>query len=55
MPLASRMVHLVLATLLNWFEWKLPVEVEIVGIDMTEKFEVTPTKVVPLCAIATPI
>jgi cytochrome P450 len=55
MPLATRMVHLVLATLLNRFEWRLPVEVERAGIDMTEKFGVTLTKAVPLCAIATPI
>jgi hypothetical protein len=55
MPLASRMVHVVLATLLNQFEWKLPVEVERAGIDMTEKFGVSLTKVVPLCAIAIPI
>ncbi|XP_051203481.1 geraniol 8-hydroxylase [Lolium perenne] len=55
MPLASRMVHVVLATLLNQFEWKLPVEVERTGIDMTEKFGVSLTKVVPLCAIAIPI
>uniref|UniRef100_A0ACD5VC25 Uncharacterized protein n=1 Tax=Avena sativa TaxID=4498 RepID=A0ACD5VC25_AVESA len=55
MPLAIRMVHLVLATLLNRIEWRLPVEVERTGIDMTEKFGVTLTKAVPLCAIATPI
>ncbi|KAK1606043.1 hypothetical protein QYE76_029716 [Lolium multiflorum] len=55
MPLASRMVHFVLATLLNGFKWKLPVKVEMAGIDMTEKFGVTLTKAVPLCAIATPI
>ncbi|KAM0856377.1 hypothetical protein ACQ4PT_049190 [Festuca glaucescens] len=54
-PLASRMVHVVLATLLNQFEWKLPVEVERAGIDMTEKFGVSLTKAVPLCAIAIPI
>uniref|UniRef100_A0ACD5ZW09 Uncharacterized protein n=1 Tax=Avena sativa TaxID=4498 RepID=A0ACD5ZW09_AVESA len=55
MPLAIRTVHLVLATLLNQFKWKLPVELERTGIDMTEKFGVTLTKAVPLCAIATPI
>ncbi|CAM0912130.1 unnamed protein product [Alopecurus aequalis] len=55
MPLATRMVHLVLATLLNRFEWRLPAEVERTGIDMGEKFGVTLTKAVPLCAIATAI
>jgi cytochrome P450 len=55
MPLAIRTVHLVLATLLNRFEWKIPVEVERTGIDMSERFGVTLTKAVPLCAIATKI
>ena len=55
MSLGMRMVHLVLATLLSRFEWRLPVEVERSGIDMAEKFGVTLTKVVPLCAMATPI
>ncbi|CAN6282462.1 unnamed protein product [Urochloa humidicola] len=55
MPLAIRMVHLVLGSLLNQFKWKLPVEVERNGVDMTEKFGVTLIKAVPLCAIATPI
>uniref|UniRef100_A0ACD6AJW1 Uncharacterized protein n=1 Tax=Avena sativa TaxID=4498 RepID=A0ACD6AJW1_AVESA len=41
MPLAIRMVHLVLATLLNRIEWRLPVEAERTGIDMSEKFGVT--------------
>ncbi|KAM0826832.1 hypothetical protein ACQ4PT_068607 [Festuca glaucescens] len=54
-PLATRMVHLVLATLLNWFKWRLPVEVERAGIDMTDKFGVTLTKAIPLCAITIPI
>nr|CAB3499145.1 unnamed protein product [Digitaria exilis] len=55
MPLAIRMVHLLLASLLNHFTWKLPVEVERNGLDMAEKFGLTLTKAVPLCAIATPI
>jgi cytochrome P450 len=54
-PLATRMVHLVLATLLNRFTWRVPVEVESAGIDMTDKFGVTLTKAIPLCAIAIPI
>ena len=55
MPLAIRMVHLVLGSLLNQFKWRLPVEVERNGVDMAEKFGVTLIKAVPLCAIATPI
>nr|BAJ97899.1 predicted protein [Hordeum vulgare subsp. vulgare] len=55
MPLAIRMVHLVVGSLLHRFEWRLPVEVERSGIDMCEKFGVTLTKSVPLRAIATPM
>uniref|UniRef100_A0A0A9AQP2 Cytochrome P450 n=1 Tax=Arundo donax TaxID=35708 RepID=A0A0A9AQP2_ARUDO len=54
MPLATRMVHLVLASLLNQFKWRLPVEVRRAGIDMTENSGVTLTKAVPLSAIAIP-
>jgi hypothetical protein len=49
------MVHLVLATLLNRFEWRLPVEVEGTCIEMGEKFGLTLTKAAPLCVIAAPI
>ncbi|RLN39121.1 geraniol 8-hydroxylase-like [Panicum miliaceum] len=55
MPLAIRMVHLVLGSLLNQFKWKLPIEVERNGVDVAENFGVTLIKAVPLCAIATPI
>ncbi|KXG37294.1 geraniol 8-hydroxylase [Sorghum bicolor] len=55
MPLASRMVHLVLASLLNQFKWRLPNELETNGIDMAENFGVTLKKATPLCAIATPV
>ncbi|PWZ55090.1 Geraniol 8-hydroxylase [Zea mays] len=56
MPLASRMVHLVLASLLNQFRWRLPAEVERDGTDeMAESFGVTLKKASPLCAIATPV
>lgn len=54
MPLAIRMVHVVLASLLIHFKWRLPVEVERNGIDMTEKFGLTLVKAIPLCALATP-
>jgi cytochrome P450 len=55
MPLAIRMVHLILRSLLNQFKWTLPDEVEQNGVDMAEKFGVTLTKAVPLYAIASPI
>lgn len=55
MPLAIRMMHLVLGSLLNQFKWKLPIEVERNGVDMKEKFGVTLIKAVPLRAIATSV
>jgi len=55
MPLATSMVHLVLATLLNRFNWRLPVEAERAGIEMAEKFGLTLTKATPLRAIAAAI
>uniref|UniRef100_A0A0E0LTU5 Cytochrome P450 n=1 Tax=Oryza punctata TaxID=4537 RepID=A0A0E0LTU5_ORYPU len=55
MPLANRMVHLVLGSLLNQFKWNLPVEIERNGIDMSEKFGLTLVKAIPLCALVTPI
>uniref|UniRef100_J3N173 Uncharacterized protein n=1 Tax=Oryza brachyantha TaxID=4533 RepID=J3N173_ORYBR len=54
LPLAVRMVHVVLASLLINFKWKLPAEVEGNKIDMTEKFGVTLAKAIHLCAMATP-
>jgi cytochrome P450 family 71 subfamily A len=39
-----------LATLLYWFDWKLPAnDASLQDIDMTEKFGITVTKKVPLC------
>ncbi|OEL15591.1 Geraniol 8-hydroxylase [Dichanthelium oligosanthes] len=55
MALGTRMIHLVLASLLNQFKWRLPAEAERNGVDMAEKFGVTLKKASPLCAIATPI
>nr|CAB3496497.1 unnamed protein product [Digitaria exilis] len=34
MPLADRMVHLILANLLHRFEWGLPADIEMTGVDM---------------------
>ncbi|CAM0872273.1 unnamed protein product [Alopecurus aequalis] len=55
MPLAVRMVHLMLATLLYRFEWRLPREVEGNGVDMGEKFGMILGLATPLHAIAEPI
>ena len=55
MPLAVRMVHLMLATLLYRFVWRLPRKVEANGVDMREKFGVSLGLATPLHAIAEPI
>jgi len=55
LPLAARMVHLMLSTLLHRFEWRLPADVERNGGDMSENFGVTLGMSTPLQAIAKPI
>ncbi|KAL5210965.1 hypothetical protein ABZP36_006588 [Zizania latifolia] len=55
MPLAVRMVHLMLASLLHRFQWTLPPDVEKKGLDMAEDFRVVIALTTPLQAIATPI
>nr|XP_010920219.1 geraniol 8-hydroxylase [Elaeis guineensis] len=52
LPLAFRIVHLMLASLLQKFEWKLPDGMGPTDVDMTENFGVTLGKAVPLRAIA---
>uniref|UniRef100_J3N166 Cytochrome P450 n=1 Tax=Oryza brachyantha TaxID=4533 RepID=J3N166_ORYBR len=55
LPLANRMVHLILGSMLNQFKWSLSAEMERNGIDMSEKFGLALVKAVPLCALATPV
>jgi cytochrome P450 len=52
LPLAHRMIHLVLGSLLYHFDWTLPADVKDNGIDMTEKFGVIVSLATPLKAIA---
>eukprot|EP00253_Pinus_taeda_P000308 PITA_00308 len=54
LPLASRIIHLVLASLLHSFDWAPPKGMTAEHVDMTEKFGVVMQKAVPLEAIATP-
>jgi len=54
LPLASRVIHLVLASLLHSFEWAPPNDMSAEQLDMTEKFGVTIQKAVPLEATSTP-
>uniref|UniRef100_A0A1W7HBV2 Cytochrome P450 n=1 Tax=Scoparia dulcis TaxID=107240 RepID=A0A1W7HBV2_SCODU len=53
LPLAHRMVHLVIASLIHNFDWKLEGEIQPGQIDMSEKFgltlqKATPLKIIPL-------
>ncbi|KAH7686792.1 Geraniol 8-hydroxylase protein [Dioscorea alata] len=50
-PLASRMVHLVLASLLQRFEWKLEDGMEPENMDMSEEFGISLSMAVPLRAV----
>jgi cytochrome P450 len=54
LPLASRMVHLLLASLLHSFEWALPEGMSAHQVDMSDRFGITLAKAVPLEAIPTP-
>ncbi|CAI0559068.1 unnamed protein product [Linum tenue] len=53
MSLAHRMLHMMLGSLIHWFDWKLPDGVEPEQLDMKEKFGVTLQKAKPLLAIPT--
>uniref|UniRef100_A0A0E0CY10 Cytochrome P450 n=1 Tax=Oryza meridionalis TaxID=40149 RepID=A0A0E0CY10_9ORYZ len=55
LPLAVRMVHLMLASLLHRFEWRLLPEVEKNGVDMAEKFGMILELATPLRAVAIPV
>ncbi|KAG2651078.1 hypothetical protein PVAP13_1NG159800 [Panicum virgatum] len=52
LPLAHRMVHLMLGSLLHHFDWTLPTEVKENGVDTTEKFGLVVSMATPLKAIA---
>jgi flavonoid 3'-monooxygenase len=56
LPLAHRMVHFVLGSLLHAFNWCIPMvnKDEDFGVDMSEMFGITLQKAVPLIAIPTP-
>uniref|UniRef100_A0A0E0M5X0 Cytochrome P450 n=1 Tax=Oryza punctata TaxID=4537 RepID=A0A0E0M5X0_ORYPU len=52
MPLAERMLHLMLASLLLQFDWTILDEVNGDGLDMTEKFGLVLSMAMPLRAVA---
>lgn len=51
LPLAVRMVHLMLASILQSFDWKIPEGVKPEDLDMEEQFGATMKKSIPLVAI----
>ncbi|CAI0409413.1 unnamed protein product, partial [Linum tenue] len=51
LPLALRMLHMILGSLIHWFEWKLPDGIEPKELDMNEKFGINLKKVKPLFVI----
>ncbi|TVU10501.1 hypothetical protein EJB05_44036, partial [Eragrostis curvula] len=55
MPLAVRMVHFMLASLLHGFRWSLPAHVQKNGLDMDERLGLNLSMATPLQAIATPV
>jgi len=54
LPLASRMIHLILGSLIHSFEWAPPKGMTAEQVDMTEKPGLILRKAVPLEAIARP-
>ncbi|XP_058086614.1 cytochrome P450 76T24-like [Magnolia sinica] len=55
LPLAYRMVHLMLASLLQLFDWKLPDGIEPTDVDMHDNFGITLHMALPLRAIPTKV
>ncbi|KAL0397812.1 UNVERIFIED_CONTAM: cytochrome [Sesamum calycinum] len=53
LPLAYRMVHLMLATLISSFDWKLEEGLKAEEVDMDERFGLTLQKAIPLKAVPT--
>ncbi|KAG8391710.1 hypothetical protein BUALT_Bualt01G0215500 [Buddleja alternifolia] len=53
LPLAYRMLHLMLATLISNFGWKLEKGIKPEEVDMNEKFRLTLQKAIPLKALPT--
>lgn len=54
MPLAARMVHQLLASLLRAFDWSLPEGMGPADVDLSEKFGATLAMASPLRAVAVP-
>ncbi|KAJ0715865.1 7-ethoxycoumarin O-deethylase [Helianthus annuus] len=55
LPLATRMVPIMLGSLLNNFDWKIDTKVPYDVLDMTEKNGTTISKAKPLCVVPIPL
>nr|XP_010917269.1 cytochrome P450 76M5 [Elaeis guineensis] len=55
LPLAARMVHLLLASLLRAFDWSLPEGMAPADVDLSERFGATLAMASPLQAVAVPV
>ncbi|WOH02382.1 hypothetical protein DCAR_0521771 [Daucus carota subsp. sativus] len=53
LPLAMRMVPVMLGSLINCFDWKVEGEIAPGGLDMEDKFGITLAKLYPLHAVPT--
>lgn len=51
LPLANRMISLMVATLVHSFEWELPKGMTLENMDMREQYGITLKKAVPLCVV----
>ncbi|KAD7117810.1 hypothetical protein E3N88_05078 [Mikania micrantha] len=55
LPLAIRMIPMMLGSLLNNFDWKIDTKIQLDALDMTEKFGITLAKAKPLCVVPIPL
>ncbi|KAK1423386.1 hypothetical protein QVD17_18688 [Tagetes erecta] len=55
LPLATRMIPMMLGSLLNNFDWNLGKSIQPKDLDMTEKFGITLAKANPLCLVPIPM
>ncbi|KAK9064860.1 hypothetical protein SSX86_016242 [Deinandra increscens subsp. villosa] len=55
LPLAMRMIPIMLGSLLNNFEWSIDTIIQHEAFDMTEKFGITLSKANPLCVVPKPL
>ncbi|CAM8884086.1 unnamed protein product [Rhodiola kirilowii] len=55
LTLAFKMVHLMVGSLINCFDWEIEGNAKLEDIDMDDKFGITLQKVQPLCAVPLPV